>query len=72
MRRRRRREGYREMEEGGSRREGGREGRREGGREGGKEGGKEGWREEGCRLCVIVLHTMRFEIDGKEAEMSKV
>ena len=45
----RRREGDREMGEGGSGSEGGREGRKEGGREGGKEGGKEGGREEGGR-----------------------
>ena len=40
------------------------EGGKEGGMEGGNEGGgREGRREGGCRLCVIVLHIMPFEID---------
>jgi len=48
---------------------------REGRREEGREGGKEGGREEGCRLYVIVLHTMLLRSvswDHKEVEMWKV
>jgi len=43
----------------------------EGGNEGGgREGRREERREGGCRLCVIVLHTMPFEIDVMGSQRS--
>ena len=47
-----------------------REGGREGGRDGRREGRREGGMEEGCRLCVIVLHTMPFEMDVMGSQRS--
>jgi len=40
--------------------------------EGGREGGRKGGRERGCRLWVIVLHTMPFEIDVTGSQSGNV